>query len=352
MRAKSLEILKDPLKEATALFRVLAHLREKSPQGRTGRSEIANVLGYSERQTQRYLNILNNSDLIQYDKPRRSYILTERGSQFPQVTLETEEALALVLAATVASGQASPSASVLSAALRKVTAGLPAPLQRLARETTGYLLQKSRHPMLPDSLVTGLLTACHEQQVVRIDYTSESSGRSWRVLHPYSLDIDGPRWYVHGWCVQNQTIRTFKLATLYAIELLEEPFERDEVAWSEFKQQSGVFRQWRGGESVEVEVLFSPEVAAYARRTPWPEGLALREQGEGSVLMTGEARGIEGIVPELLRWRRHVRVLGGTALRAAYVGELRAMLTLYEKNLEEESVSALRDGTLPPVQPP
>lgn len=177
-----------------------------------------------------------------------------------------------------------------------------------------------------------LLEACHQQRIVRIDYTSNNSGRNWRLLHPYGLDVDGRNWYVHGWCLQNSTIRTFHLANLHCLEATDERFERDEAAWSAFKRSGGIFRQWRGGDRVTLKVEFSPEAAPYARRTAWPEGLQLTDTEAGGILMTGEARGIEGVVPELLRWRRHVRVLGGAELKEAYLGELRAMSALYEES--------------------
>lgn len=50
---------------------------------------------------------------------------------------------------------------------------------------------------------------------------------------------------------------------------------------------------------------------------------------DGTARLTGEVLRLDGITAELLRWRRHARVLGVPALRARMREELTTMLALY-----------------------
>ena len=103
-----------------------------------------------------------------------------------------------------------------------------------------------------------------------------------------------------------------------------------EEEWSAFAAVKGVVGGVRGGTAVSVDVLFLPPVAGYARDHRWPEGLILAMEADGTARLTGLAQGVEGLVAELLRWRRHCRVEGGPELRAWMAEEVRAMAALYE----------------------
>ena len=121
----------------------------------------------------------------------------------------------------------------------------------------------------------------------------------------------GRRWHLHGWCHKHQVIRTFTLEAIQEFRLLPSAFERNEAAWRAFRGQEGVVGGLRMGSPIPVKVRFTEEVATLALRSRWPTGLAVQEEAEGSVLLSGTALGTEGILVELLRWRRHAQVLGG-----------------------------------------
>jgi len=132
---------------------------------------------------------------------------------------------------------------------------------------------------------------------VEIGYRSRSRGeQSWRRVDPYAVAArEGQYWELQGWCHRNQEIRTFALSET----------------------------------AITVNVVFSAEVAVYAADRQWPEGLTLTAQENGTMRLTGQVQGTEGIVPELLRWRRYCRVEGGAELKAQIAEEIRAMAALY-----------------------
>lgn len=53
--------------------------------------------------------------------------------------------------------------------------------------------------------------------------------------------------------------------------------------------------------------------------------MTFRDEPNGALLLTGTTQGMEGLLVELLRWRRHAHVVGGPELRARMTEEIRAM---------------------------
>ena len=96
---------------------------------------------------------------------------------------------------------------------------------------------------------------------------------------------------------------------IYNIRATGEVFARRDDEWSTFAGALGVVGGLRSESTVDVNVGFSPEVADYVMRHPWTNG----------------------ILPDLLRWRRHALIMGGPELREALVEELEIMTQLYKE---------------------
>ena len=176
---------------------------------------------------------------------------------------------------------------------------------------------------------------------VEIGYRSRSRGeQSWRRVDPYAVAArEGQYWELHGWCHRNQEIRTFALDQVRGMRLTEERFALRGEEWQAFAGAKGVMGGVRSGTAITVDVVFSAEVAVYAADRQWPEGLTLTAQENGTMRLTGQVQGTEGIVPELLRWRRYCRVEGGAELRAQIAEEIGAMATLYFETSSETEAS-------------
>jgi predicted DNA-binding transcriptional regulator YafY len=317
----------------------LTLLRSRRSGERLGRPELAEACGCDVRTIHRDLELLQGQANVplEYDRKERTYRLPERGWTFPLREIRPEDALALAFARRLLTTPGQPAVALTTAALDGLMEGFTPALRRLFTDAAAEVQTAGLPRDYADAPVADLMNAALERRTVEIDYESRSGGgRSLRNVDPYAVEArDGIYWELHGWCHKNRAIRTFALDRIHAVRALEETFEIRNDAWERFRSSKGVFGGWRGGAAVEVAVRFSPEAAPYALDRRWPESLSIRRREDGSALLTGTAQGEEGILPEILRWRRHAEVLGGPELRARMAEEIRAMAATYALDLEK-----------------
>jgi predicted DNA-binding transcriptional regulator YafY len=310
------------------LLRLLQALRQRSG---SRAEDLMPAAGCSRPTLYRELKFLIGLKWVGRDDQDR-YVVLEPALVIAPITLTAEDALALALARSLLARPDVPLHHEIGAALDRAAAALlPAPIRDLFRQATAAVSTASppwdaaRSTPAAVALPT-MIAGWLQRRTVRMDYDSASSGRRWRSVDPYEVTVDAGSWLVNGWCHERSTILSFALHSVHAAETTDRTFERNETAWSVFVQEQGVFLGLRGGPPVDVRVRLSAETARWSLRPHrWPAGIHATRELDGTVLLTGTARGTDGIVIELLRWRRHATVLGGPELRQAYRDEIAAM---------------------------
>ncbi len=337
----------DALAHVARLIKIVTLVRSRREGERLGRSALARVCECVPRTIARDLDLLAEAGIpIEYDPALRSYTLPDKGWVYPVATLTPEDALSLALAQSLLSAPGLPQPAALRASLDKTTAGFSPALRQLFDEAAQALLPAALPRDYSDASLDALLAAAGARQTVEIDYESRSGGtRVWRPVDPYAVEPrDGLFWELHGWCHRRAAIRTFALDQVRAVRPLSDAFTRREAEWEAFTRTQAAFGL-RGGPPLPVDVLFLPPVADYARGRRWPDGLSLTTQPDGAARLTGRALGADGLVTELLRWRRFCRVDGGPELRARMVAELRAMAALYPEDERPQQPAAPVSGS-------
>jgi predicted DNA-binding transcriptional regulator YafY len=320
----------DVLPRLIRLFKILTLLSSRMPRERIGRKELAEACEASVRTVQRDLDLLTDGQMapIEYDHSLRTYRIADRGWTFPVASWTPEDALAL----TLARGRfpsTLPHADLVNRALDKIAAQLSPKLRDLIEACSAVLQTAPEARDYSGAPITALVNAAMRRETVEIDYESRSSGRSRRLLDPYVVEETSERiWQAHGWCHRNRKVLSFALNRIHGVAPTGTTFERREDEWTAFAGAAGVIGGLRGA-ATPVDLLFAVEVAPYVLRRIWPEGLTVTEQPDGSVRLEGVVSGTAGILPEILSWRRHCRVLGGDALRQVVIEEIEAMAWLY-----------------------
>ena len=316
----------------TRLVKILSLLHSRLPGHRLDADMLSIECHCDTRTIHRDLNLLRKgaSVPITYCRPEKAYVLAEADWTFPIAPLTGEDILALSLLRGLTQRPDLPAAEAVRRVLDKVTSALSPALRRLLAESSQALRIDTGPRDYSQAPLEPLRQAITDQEILRMDYDSRSGGkRTWRLLNPYAIAVSKEqRWMVHGWCHENKAFRTFSLDKILGVQRTGDRFLRDEVGWAEFDGMTGIVGGLRGASIISVEAIFAPEVAAYLDKG-WPETLTLVQEPDGSVRLMGTVLGTEGIVTELLRWRRHCFVVGGPELRAAMEEEITVMAGLY-----------------------
>lgn len=351
--------LRSDVTRVTRLLKIVARLRQRQPMEQIGRKRLAEEFGCNLRTIQRDIELLQVylHLPLTYERALRTYVLEsdviESGgintpSFSPPISFTAEESLALVLARSLLTAPGFPLKVAVLAALDKAASQLPSVLQHDLSQAAEILQAGPLSRDYSQAPLTPLMEAARTRQTLDIYYQSRSSQQlTWRRVDPYEVALrSGQNWEVHGWCHTRQAIRTFALDKILQIRLTPAQFTRRESEWEAFQAVEGILGGLRGEAPVTVEVIFDACVAAYALDRHWPKTLRLSSLPDGSVQMLGTVQGAEGLIVELLSWRRHVLVKGGPELRAQMAAEVQAIAARYEKDGCEEDGCGNNFGSL------
>lgn len=318
---------------AARLFKIVTLVASRRPGERLGREQLAEACECTSKTIQRDIQCLQDAHIpIEYDTVGRTYTLCDRGWTYPLVQMTATDAMALALARRYLTDSPSPLPfrKEIADALRKATSGLTPALRSLLESTSHGLSDRGGTARDYSRAPLGLLLeSISAHETVEMTYDSRSSHTcERRIIDPYRLDRrDGRYFDLQAWCHRREEVRTFALDRISDVRKTGERFVPR--TWDE--SDEGVVGGLRGGDPVSVEVRFHPQVTAYAKERRWGFRAEWEGREDGSLVMRGTVRGVEGIVRELLGWQRYVEVLGGPELRTRMAEEVRAMAALYEE---------------------
>lgn len=316
--------------DADERMRHLLDILQCLPRQSSGRQVTVNSLmretGISKTTLYRELHFLESCDYITWEQGK-GIAAKEHPFFVPNKGFTPEEILTLAVVLPMLETQGFEGAAGV---IEKMISGLPVALQALVDQARGAIIASpASRQQQEEQFLVQLLGAIRQRQTIRLDYDSAQSGRRFRRFDPYAVNLSAPKIELQGWCHEKQQFITLLLRRIEAVELKPDRFPTRDADWAAFRRQSGVVRGLRGGEPIPVKIRFSPTVTRYVNETTWPEGLKCHPLPNGGVCVAGTVQGVEGILVEVLRWRRHATVEEGEKLRAALQEELKAIQANY-----------------------
>jgi len=272
---------------------------------------LARGCGVSERTLRRDLDALAAAGLpVFFDQGYR----LAAPALLPPVSLSTDEALALQLAAQRTLPQADPAAAQpLATATRKLQQALtarpapPSPDRQLSLE-----LPPIKDPRL-EACMTALTAAIHQQRSVKL----LSPGRGGtpvavRLVDPYRLTPTATGWDLLAYCHDRRRLAWVPVAHLHEVAIQRRKFEpiSDRLLARHLRREGSAAAVVRW-----LRLLCRPPLAQALRRHP-PVGALLWEDGpDGSVVFTVGTFDPEEFLPWLLACGGTAEVLEPVALR-------------------------------------
>jgi predicted DNA-binding transcriptional regulator YafY len=201
-------------------------------------------------------------------------------------------------------------------------------LERISqRVTVGFGPAKDREAVR--EIISQVSEATGKRKRVEISYKAASTGKeTTRKIDPYQVWAMNGGFYLIGLCHLRNSVRTFALERVKNLSVLDESFHFPEnFSLEEYLETA--FRVMRGDPKV-VKVWFSPGAARVVRERIWHPTQELREQEDGSLVITLEVPINYEIISWILGFGSAAEVLQPVSLKKRIVEELEASLGRYQ----------------------
>jgi predicted DNA-binding transcriptional regulator YafY len=302
-----------------------AILLQLEPDAWKRAEDLARALGVSERTVYRDVQAMVEAGVPLQGVPGKGYRVPEDYLLAP-VTLTTDEAIMLILGSAYAAQNFDGRyRAAARSAERKLDRVLPAE----ARERA-FTLQGSVHLVPPsafgtpteDGLLQRVRQALVEERTLEATTASGDGTETTRTLNPYGLVQKGASWYVVGYAPDRGRVAHLRLQEVEGLTLTDRTFQRPDSYRTPPNGPEPGARQ-------TVRLLFAAEVAPQVQVAPSLQVAEREHTSDGRLLLTLRVDHEGEVLPWLLSWGRHVRVLAPRRLQQRLAGEARALADQY-----------------------
>lgn len=192
-----------------------------------------------------------------------------------------------------------------------------------------------REPIAP-SVLESLERAMQRGRRVRVRARIAKHGGRPTTYHldPLAIRLSAADPYLDAWAVERGALRTFKVARIEHVEILNERAEEHPEVDLDALFGSAV-KTWQGDET-RVRIRIASEAAWSVREYPLVAGQLVFHEPDGSVIVEADVAGLIEVSRWVLSWGRHAEALEPAALRARVREELSVALGRYGGGAEGE----------------
>ncbi|MBM3301061.1 MAG: transcriptional regulator [Deltaproteobacteria bacterium] len=213
----------------------------------------------------------------------------------------------------------------------KVRASLPKETVRYLERISGSIRVGFGHPKNLQEfkeVISQISDATAKRRQVEILYRAVSTGKeTTRRVDPYQVWAMNGTFYLIGLCHLRNSIRTFAMDRISKLTVLDDTYHRPrDFSLEEYLQSA--FRVMRGAPE-RVQVWFSSGSAHVVRERVWHPTQEIREQDDGSLVITLEVPINYEVVSWILGFGSSAEVLHPDSLKKRILEELEASVQRY-----------------------
>jgi len=292
--------------------------------------ELAEKCEVSQRTIYRDINVLKLAGIpVYFDK---GYHVSE-DFFLPPVHLDLGEVLSLAKGAELLSRQkGTPFQRGVESAMEKIFAVITTGVRdAVTREASHF--SPAWEPTVDYDKCVPILevleTGVEENRTVRMTYNVLSRDQTTeRDVDPYGFLFRRNAWYLVGHCHLREEIKIFKVDRIVEARLLDVNFDPPE----EFSIQEYMGEAWqvmRGDRAHEIEIIFSPKVAPYARECLWHFSQRCVDLEDGSAVLSFRVSGLSEVCSWVMGFGGEAEVLKPQELRKLVRERAEGILELY-----------------------
>jgi predicted DNA-binding transcriptional regulator YafY len=321
------------IRQNARIARVLGVLNLIQSRGRWTAKAIGEELECSERTVYRDLEVLEFAGVPYFRDLTDHTIRVRSDFRFPVLSLTDDEVLGQALATTLMQTPGLDITQGTTLTTRKLAASSGEKTKQLFEDAARLVavldLKLADHSRHHDVIKTVQLSLVHGKLLTG-QYESPYEAAPVKLkLHPYRLCLIKNAWYVIARPVDEGSPRTYRVARFKSIRMLDDQANvpQDFNLRDYFGNAWAVFR---GAESYDVEVSFTPDAARVVTETVWHHTQSATTHKDGSITLRFKLDGLEEITNWVMSWTGRIKVLQPKALRDRVVERLKAALKLNE----------------------
>lgn len=326
------------------MMRILRIHEHLSQHRHATAASLARTLGVSDRTIKRDIDLMRGAGraVVTWEPSTRTYVYEKPCEHLPLLSLDGEEALALILASRVfVAWRGTALGRALHAALDKIATTVGGAIS-LPADEVGRLIFQPDDGGDPNGELRWfglMLTAIRRRRELVLYYRKPSDlPIEQRLVHPLQLAWLDHRWVLVAYDPKIGEPRKFLLARIEKTEATGRRFESP-AAFDISQYLAGSFGLFTGERTEEVKVLFDQFAAPYIRERRWHPSQALRDLPDGAgVEVTLRLNNLIDVRRWILSWGAHVEVLSPPELRDAVRVEAEALLARHNAGKKERKV--------------
>lgn len=280
---------------------------------------------------------------IEYSARHRGYYYTEANYKLPAISIKESDLFAIYLAdKLLAQYEGTPIYDNLSSVFRKIEDSLPDratidPGQHPAR----FTVFAPSNTLIRPGIWEKVAEAIRRSNRLRILYRTHGTGPAARDLDPYhGVRFEGD-WYVVAYCHLRNDVRTFSLARMESVDVLEESFRIPDGF--DFTRLIGShFGIHWSDQEYHVKIRFDPTAAGYIRERSWHPTQRIDETREGSLILSLTVNHLLELRRWILSWGSLAKVLEPPELAADLEKTIQEMAVLYSGIAAPKNEKAVR----------
>ena len=249
---------------------------------------------------------------LEYDPRRYGYYFREQVGKFPMVPISEQELVSVFIAQkALEQYRGTPFEQPLRSAFSKLISSLQGELSVAWGDLDAAISFRGiEHDPGDMERLQQVGEAIRSRNEIRFTYLKlgAETGEG-RTVRPYHLANVANQWYLFGYDYLRKDIRKFVPARMKDLEVRPEQFERPKN-FSVDKLLKGSFGVFSGGELIAIRIWFGRSRAQLLRERKWHHSQQIKELGNGEIEVRMELSSFEEVVPWILSWGRHCRVIG------------------------------------------
>ncbi|GAB4487964.1 MAG: WYL domain-containing protein [Thermodesulfovibrionales bacterium] len=266
-----------------------------------------------------------------YDAIRKGYFYDDETFSLPVVHLSSNELSSLIMARKLLRDISSEAlAGDVDSAVQKITSIIEKHSKAPDGIEKALSFHLIRYSPAPEKVFKTMLEACLKKKSVSCTYASPARAeRVERVIDPYHIFNYMGTWHVMGHCHLRKEIRDFHMNRIGEPQMIDEAFSIPRsFNFDEYFASS--FGLYKGKETQEVVLRFSPESARWITGQVWHKDQVEKTLQDGSLELSFPVSGFAEISREILRHGAGVEVVRPRELKSLIRQELQQAIKQYE----------------------